>query len=231
MTLHYTGTTCLSAADIKIGITAGYNYSYYNSLQFNGLDCTCHPFGEGSGSGYVIGVSAELFRNTFFVDSWVLRIGYQSLPLNETKTIGHQLISFEGEIYNMDIVNNLNITYKSIILDFMYKLNLFGTGFAISAGPSISYNTGTHFLMKEYLDGNMYFIGGEGLKTRELYNGEIPGMNKIRIGLKGGLSYDIEFENSSLSLWAFYNYPVNTVIDLGWKIGALQFGIDYLFEL
>lgn len=163
LVLPYSGTTSLGAAEIKLGVTAGYNYSHYNSMNFKSLDCTCNPFEEGTGHGYTIGMAAELFRNTFFIDAWVLRIGYQSLPLYENKTVSSKAVTYEGEIIDINFVDELDITNNSIVIDFMYKLNLFGSGFAVSAGPSFGYNSGNHILMREYVP-NFHFIEKDGLK-------------------------------------------------------------------
>jgi hypothetical protein len=228
------GTNTLSAAGLKIGISANYNYSTYDNMKFPGVSCFCYPFKDGTGHGYSLGLAVELFQNTFFIDSWVFRLGMQNLPVSEVN-LDHEIVmvDFEGKYLDAVFKDEMKVDYSSIVMDFMYKLSFFETGFFVSAGPSFSYNYNNNLLMKEYAPDGAYYINEDGklVNSRELYNDKIPDFNKIRIAIKGGLSYDFLFENYGISVGAFYNFPISKVNDTGWKIGALQIGADFMLIL
>lgn len=240
---------------ILMGPSFGMNKSFHTvnlttySERSNVNDVLCPKFESGSSTGFYAGWNIEigLSKDKANMESSIIaRLLYNTLPASM------ELNDFTGNKYpskdpvtNKEVFTQTNykneIKYSLITLEAQYRLSLFHSSLSFIIGPTFDFALTkqqdiTMNLVGEPL--NATFVKQEGYTYRN--NGrtiaitpdpEIPNASALRIGIKGGLQYEIALSSGTTIIPNIqYNFGLtNLQSENNWRVNALQLGFDVRF--
>jgi len=231
-----------------LGLVGGYNRVYHSSgFQSVTGDVLCPDFTEGRADSYYIGISAEYLLRRFgsFTPSILAHVVYDNLPANY-RVDGNRLPSVDENqnIVYSKVQHVAEIQYSLIDIDLLFKLDLFNSGFGITAGPVIgvpvSVRREQRMELVESLNATFdpalfpsgsveYVDGGRGIITGR---DDIPDHAGVRMAFKVGVQYDIPFGSMVVVPSVSYNIGLaKTSPSSNLRINALQMGMDLRFAL
>lgn len=236
---------------IYIGPTVGINRSLHTvDLKTFSDDDKCPTFINGANFGFWIGGTFEyLLGNVKNSSSSVIfRAMYSTMPASMEKSgdiLPSRVQGTDEPIYT-EVVHKNEVTYDMLSFDICYKLNLFGSSFGVTLGPTIDMimnakkeqtmslvDAPPHIRFKEdpanpnisYRDNGQTIVldGGQG---------DIPNSSGMRFGVKAGVQYEILLGAWYVVPEIFYNFALTDVTDAeDWRVNAIQIGIDFRYAL
>lgn len=207
----------------------------------------CPDFTDGRADSYYAGISAEylLGHSSGFMPSILLRVVYDNLPANY-RVNGNRLPSVDENqnIVYSTVRHAAEIQYSLIDIDLLFKLDLFNSGFGITAGPVIGVPVfvrreqrmelveplGSKFDPALFPPGSVEYVdGGRGIITGR---DGIPDRSDVRMAFKVGVQYDIPFGSMIIVPSVSYNIGLAEVSpSSNLRVNALQMGMDLRFGL
>jgi hypothetical protein len=233
---------------IFVGPVIGYNRSLQSSgFQSISDDVLCPEFTSGVANGYYFGVSAEYLlgepKNS--KSSIIARLVYSYLPGNYAVP-GDELPSLDanGNVVVSTTQHVAEIDYTILEFEAIYKLNLFNSGFGIVVGPTLGFvlDVAREQRMELLEPQNAQFDPSLFPNNDYIYinnnraiitaQDDLPGHSSIRIGLKGGVQYELVMGRVLVVPGISYNFGVTEAsADDNLRINALQMGVDIRFAL
>ena len=238
----------------KYGISLGYNRSLHKFEVPAVPDCNCDPdFSDATGNGYSIGLSIEYLLGTNISSalsnsSIIGRIMFETLPAITTNEYETTIPGVNNTSVLSDTENpfkterTLEITYSLITVETMLKYNVIGC-LGVVIGPSFSIMQNSYIFQKESMlePSSGIFMLGEGSERKGyklegsgrgiIYkDGEIFAASKVRLGIKGGIQYEIDLDDVYIVPAIYYNFGITKLKEKEfWRIDAIQLVMDFRF--
>lgn len=215
-----------------------------------GISPDCPKFTTGSAIGYYFGWTAEYqiggTKNSY--SSIIGKLVYNNLNTSMNQEgPGFPITLADGslDITRVEYVND--VSYSSISLDIFYKFN-FAAGLGVVVGPTFGYNLNATESVRmnllspdvaqfnrvdvgELPEGASYANGDRTLIINE--DAEFDGgASAVRVGLMGGLQYEILMRGYYIVPHVMYNLGFTNLRtdDINWTVSAIQFGVDVRFS-
>lgn len=243
-----------------LGFTGGY-LNVKNNVKYVYNCENCRFLDNFNKSGFLSGISFEYTAGLGFDLSFLVNLYYNNFTFSR---------SADGDVFQ-SLVPDGNGSYKTVItttrfywegkyallsLDILPKILIPRSKLGIYAGFSLSYlvNSDYNEIYKIVSPEDVTFKRPDvdlGIRyadnDRSIYlkEGEIPFKNSFRLGLKSGLSYDVEFWDLRLTPFVSVDFPLTSVVngvnlncatnvcntrkDAHWKITYYQIGIDFKY--
>lgn len=237
---------------IYLGPVAGYNRSLHSGgfPSISG-EASCPKFESGTENGYYFGLTAEYLlgdpKNSN--SSVFVRLTYDYMPAFFNVPGDNYPSNINGTVVNSEIEHTTRIKYPLLNFEAMYKFNIPGTGFGITAGPQIGFVMGgeqeQRFTLKFNPEKPVQFSNDDLNKVKPpvpgftpefvdetrtsitLYRGDIIGKESIRFALVGGVQYEILLGKFYLVPHVLYNFGITKINNIdNWTVSALQIGVD-----
>lgn len=235
---------------ILIGPIIGYNgTSHSGSFQSIAGDDRCPNFSTGSNPGFYAGLTYEMQLGEEVANSKssiIFRGMYESMPaFFEVPGAPYpsRLPGTAQEIISTTR-HTTNIKYNMATIEAVYKLNLFGSMFGFTVGPSISFPIGSSVEQRfELLEPNNVRFERDTTIPAERYinfdrtiitapEGDIKELNPFRFAIKFGVHYEFLVARTLVVPHLGYNFGVTTTSSVdGVRINALQGGVEVRFAL
>jgi len=235
---------------ILVGPIIGYNGTNHSgSFQSISGDDRCPNFSTGSNPGFYAGLTYEMQLGEEVANSKssiIFRGMYESMPA---------FFEVPGAAYpsripgtGVEVVSTTrhttNISYNMATLEAVYKLNLFGSMFGFTVGPSVSIPVGSSVEQRfELLEpNNVKFERDPSIPAERYINfdrtiitspeGAIKEINPFRFAVKFGVHYEFLVARTLVVPHLGYNFGVTTTSSVdGVRINALQGGVEVRFAL
>lgn len=237
---------------ILLGPIFGYNRVMHTvELPSFADDALCPSFSDGQDNGVFFGFSFEYLIGdiTNSNQSIILRAMYSTLP-SYLEVAGDDYPSeviirdpqtneiTDRFLINSSTIHTNEISYDVFATELLYKINPFGNSMPIgfTVGPTVDMvmtkDWDQQYKLTKPL--NVQFEEEPGYnysadkRTIYLNEGEIEGSSSLRIGLKLGVQYEVEFIKGWMLIPnVSYNLGITDVTDeYDWRVNALQLGID-----
>lgn len=218
----------------KFGFEFGYGINMHNSEFSNvGIIPSCCPiYDGGNGNGFSLGLFYELPLAKSF--SLGLKTEYASLDAvlenDELKLFGDDGNKVQGNLnYRIDSkINKLAlIPYASIRFSSKLSLNL---------GFSLDYLNKADMNQREKISSpdNLVFKDNNS-NTRNIYDGEIDGLNALNYSIYASIKYDFfldKSQNYCLTPSISANYGLSDIAkNTNWSINSIRFNIGFAYNL
>lgn len=228
----------------RIGVEAG---PAFNSSR-GSFQSACDPrFSNGAAVKFVAGATGELFLTKRLTLQARISVDNKGFVAEQTAVrSGYVFDGATGDsVYVRNISFNQKVTASFTALSFSpsIRFRLFENLF-LSAGPSLSYIV-THSIVHEEeiitLTANddsgrshpITYSDGSVIQTSEPQ--KISGLNKIQLGVVGGVAYEIPVSALSfVTPSVYYIFPLTTVTDIDatkWKLTGIQATLGVKFRL
>jgi hypothetical protein len=222
-----------------VGVTRNFHTGGFRTID----EPLCPMFEEGSGWGYLLGVTAEYIPRMDGYWSLIPRVTYERRPGNFTEHLPEVPVLPAGEHVpinqSVDVVST--VSYDLLSAELMYKREFAQIGyvrFAAEAGPAGALVLGGRNRQTEDLidPPNARFINPLGLPTELggrrliLYDGDIPGRIGTRLSLKGGVQAEIPLFDFAwiMTPGIYYDYGITDVTHSeNWRLNSLIFTVDF----
>lgn len=235
---------------IYVGPIGGFNQNYHTGGFASFVqDIQCPQFGTGDATGYYGGVSMEYLLGDpkDAHSSLIARLAYDVRPASFYEGGDKQPSRLLDNDGNETIIESVtehvaDIKFSMVNLDLLFKYMIGNTRLAALAGPAIGYAlTGTinqKFNLLEPL--NVQFIRTENSpyryenfdRTIVVRDGDIPEFQRLRLGLKAGLQYEISLRKMIVIPVVFYDFGITKLTSAeNWRVNAFQAGVDIRFAL
>lgn len=238
---------------IYVGPVAGFNRSMHGGgLRSQSYDANCPDFDIGTENGFYVGMTGEyLLGDTKNANSSIiarLMYDYQPAYFNqpEPKALPSRFGANTG-LSNIDHVTE--VKYALINFEIMYRWNIPGTFFGLSAGPQIGFpissnqrqeynlvlnaNTPAQFqasaaeIAESVTNGYAARFKDDSKTSIILYDGKVINQSGMRAAIKAGAQYEILLKRFILVPAVYYNFGLTKVTTTdNWSISALQIGAD-----
>jgi hypothetical protein len=229
-------------SQVLVGPVVGGNRNYHTG-GFRTIDEPgCPTFDQGSGWGYLAGISAEYLPNLRSTWSVIPRVTYEERPGTFVQHLPDVKVApvGTGEPIDQSVDVASAVMYRMVAAELMYKrefAQLLNVRFAVEAGPvGAVVLSGRNIQTENLVDPeNARFINPRGLPTEAdgrklvLYNGDIPGRSGFRLSLKAGIQAEIPlFRNGwYMTPGIYYDYGVTDVTSSeNWKLNSMLFSVD-----
>jgi len=234
---------------ILVGPIIGYNGTTHSgSFQSISGDDRCPNFSTGSNPGFYAGLTYELQLGEEVANSKssiIFRGMYESMPaFFEVPGAPYPSRLPDGTEVTSTTRHTTDIKYNMVTLESVYKLNLFGSMFGFTVGPSVSIPIGSSVEQRfELLEPNNVKFTRDSSIASENYlnfdrtivtapNGDIKGLNPIRFAVKFGVHYELLVARTLVVPHIGYNFGITTTsASDGVRINALQAGVEVRFAL
>ena len=193
--------------------------------------CQC-SFADGSGAGISVGLELGHMLSPWF--GLALKAVYSGMGADYSYFIMRNAVLETGEtvLARHERTNRVELGYLSF--NPVLQLHPFN-GLYFFAGPAVGFNTAgtTEYTLKIADDRYLFDIGGPEERPIEEDNGDIPGLESLRLDLRFGLGANIRLGRSFLfSPEVSYNLPMTTISsDDNWKAEAFHLIGVFKFEL
>jgi len=234
---------------ILIGPIVGYNgTSHSGTFQSISGDDRCPNFTTGSNPGFYAGLTYEMQLGEEVANSKssiIFRGMYESMPaFFEVPGAPYPSRLLDGTEVTSTTRHTTNIKYNMATIEAVYKLNLFGSMFGFTVGPSISFPIGSSVEQRfELLEpNNVKFERDTAIPAERYINfdrtiitapeGAIKEVNPFRFAVKFGVHYEFLVARTLVVPHLGYNFGVTTTSSVdGVRINALQGGVEVRFAL
>ena len=240
---------------LYIGPVAGLNRVFHTS-EFQAIPApfagetqlTCPTIQGGTATGYFFGITAEYLLGDpkEAQSSIVSRVVFSSWPATFREANQDEYptrLPNSDEIVWSQTENYSEVKYQTIDLEAMYKLNLFGSRFGVSVGPTAGYvltfqqrqeynllkPTNAQFIPNPEIDRSRYTNNDRTIVIRD---GDVPETSPLRLGLKLGAHYEFMLRKLMIVPGLYYNQGILTArSNESWRVNALQPQLDvrYVF--
>lgn len=245
---------------ILIGPVAGINIVNHTSdLSSLRGPVACPIFKSGSATGFYVGMTGEYLLGDVknAKSSVILKLVYQSTPARfiETGDKLPSLVTKPGQPKADTVISTVDhkkdVEYSMIAIQPFYRFNLGGTRLGITFGVDIGIpmnaTDNQTFNLIDPIGARFAFdpdqVGPDKLvkrystdaRTAFIKEGDIVGASGMRLGLIGGLQYELTLGRMLLVPHLLYNFGITNVTTgadaENWKVSMLQIGADLRFAL
>lgn len=234
---------------ILVGPIGGFNQNFHTG-GFTSLapEAVCPNFTTGEAVGFFNGLSAEMILDSLkdSHNSLVMRVMYDSRPSSFAES-GDEfptsvVANGRRRIVLSSTQHSAEISYSMLAADLVYKLMIGDSRIAIAAGPSFGYviDASLHqrFDLIEPLNAqfdpnaNSRFPLENNGRSLVIFRGDIPDINRWRVGLKMGLMYEVNLHNFIAVPAIWYDIGLTKLTKTeNWRVNALQLGVDVRFAM
>ncbi len=247
---------------VFLGPVAGLNRSLHTggfSSRFS--EASCPNFTDGTNNGYYFGLTGEYLlgdvKNSR--SSIIARVIYDYQPayFQEPGRDDYPSRLTDGSTVITKIIHTTTVTYTLAQFEIMYKLNIPGTFFGVTAGPQIGIpisssqdqryelvfdpnNPGIRFSVEDLATIIPKELRTEGFEPRfadetytsiQLYNGKVIHQTAFRAAAKLGLQYEFLLNRAVFVPSVYYNIGITKMnTDDPWRVNALQIGADLRYS-
>lgn len=241
---------------IYIGPVFGYNRSMHSVELASFDEAICPRFQNGDANGFYVGLSWEqmLGEAATSTSSFIVRVLYNTMPayLETSENPIPSLVTvvdangkpIDEIILNSSTIHTQDINYSMITGEVMYKLNpIPGLPLGITVGPTFDFamtkTQDQRYKLVLPLEAQFKKNEASGYKYTDndrtiiIKEGDIPGSEAFRFGLKAGLQFEIITSGKWYIVPAvYYNFGVTNLSSKeNWRVNALQMGVDIRFAL
>ena len=234
---------------ILVGPIIGYNgTSHSGSFQSISGDDRCPNFSTGSNPGFYAGLTYEMQLGEEVANSKssiIFRGMYESMPaFFEVPGAPYPSRLPDGTEVVSTTRHTTDIKYNMATLEAVYKLNLFGSMFGFTVGPSVSIPISSSVEQRFELlqPNNVKFEQDPNIPAERYLNfdrtivtsplGDIKELNPFRFAIKFGVHYEFLVARTLVVPHLGYNFGVTTTSSVdGVRINALQGGVEVRFAL
>ena len=240
------------------GVTHSKNYAEYSwscNFCFTLRDGkTDKPFG---GLTFEFPVTKSIFESSIIIRSFYQDLSFiKSCPGDKYPSLHEDPNTHEFQTVTSETGFDYIISYKTLTNEFLYNINVGIIPVSFFVGPSFSYVTYSNFKEKYYIVTpsdvcfkrvqSVYESGGryeDKDRTIIAFDGEIPYVNKLRVGLVVGARYALDLGLFRIAPYFSYDFGMTQVVSQGnpkcplkvcaggliWKMDFMHAGIDLLY--
>lgn len=228
-------------AKVLIGPVVGLSHNMHSGGFRTLAEENCPIFTEGSGTGFLAGITAEFQLGETF--SIIPRATYQSRPGSFTQTLPDALVLLPGQNtpVTQSVTTNSEISYSLAILEVMYKQEFAELGpirLGAAFGPTFGFVVGgDNYQTQDLIEpANARFVNPDGLpvenngRTLIFNDGAIPERAGTRFSIKGGLQGEFGLFNDAwlMSPGIYYDYGLTDVTTAeAWQLNTIMFQVDF----
>jgi hypothetical protein len=229
-------------ASVLIGPVIGVNRNFHTGgFRTVTADESCPVFEQGSGWGFLGGITAELLLG----ESWSLipRLTYESRPGSFESELPDALVLLPNttEVVTQTVTASSEVTYQIINAEVLYKqeiAQLGGLRIGLAAGPAAQFvMAGTNRQVQDLiLPENARFTNPQGYPTENngrrlvFFNDDIPNRNGLRFSLKGGIQAEVGLFGNAwiMTPGLYYDFGLSDVTNTeNWQLSTLMFMVDF----
>jgi hypothetical protein len=230
-------------ASVLVGPVVGLNRNFHTGgFRTVTADESCPVFEEGSGWGFLGGITAELLLG----ESWSLipRITYEARPGSFQSELPDALVLLPnsgGQIVTQTVTASSEVTYSLLNFELMYKqevADLGGMRIGVAAGPAAGLIIGGKNRQVQDLiePENARFTNPQGYETENngrrliFFNEDIPARNGFRFSLKAGVQAEVGLFGNAwiMTPGLYYDYGLTDVTNAeNWQLNTLMFMVDF----
>ena len=236
-----------SRRQVLVGPTFGITRNYHTG-NFRIIDDPgCPLFTDGTGWGYLVGLTAEFLPNINGTWGIIPRVTFEQRPAQFSEELPNAkvLLPNQQDPENPTIVDQTvstlsDITYSLMNVEVLYKQELALLGdlrFSVLAGPAFQYVLGGTKRQTQTLDQpqEAVFKNPQNLPTEDFgrtlvfFDGDIPERAGTRFSVKGGVQGEIGLFNNDwiLTPGVFYDYGLTDVTPTeSWQLHSVIFQVD-----
>lgn len=232
----------LPKASVLIGPVIGVNRNFHTGgFRTVTADESCPVFEQGSGWGFLGGISAELL----FGESWSIipRVTYESRPGSFTSELPDALVLLPGTqtVVTQTVTSSSEVSYGIVNVEVMYKkeiANLGGMRIGAAAGLAGQVViSGNNRQVQDLIEPeNAKFTNQQGYETENngrrliFFDNVIPERSSTRFSVKAGLQAEVGlFGNAwTMTPGLYYDYGLTDVTaNENWALNTLMFMVDF----
>ena len=236
-----------SRKQILVGPTFGITRNYHTGNCRVIDDPSCPLFTDGTGWGYLVGMTAEFLPNINGTWGIIPRVTFEQRPSQFTEELPNAkvLLPNQADPENPTIVDQTvstlsDITYTLLNFEVLYKQELVLLGnfrASVLAGPAFQYVLGGTKRQTQTLDEPLeaVFKNPDNLPTEDagrtliFFDGDIPERSATRFSVKAGAQGEIGLFNNDwiLTPGIFYDYGFTDVTPTeNWQLHSVIFQVD-----
>ncbi len=217
----------------KFGFEFGYGINMHNSefSKVGTIPSCCPIYDGGNGNGFSLGLFYELPLAKSF--SLGLKSEYASLDAvlekDELKLFGDDGNKVEGNL-------NYKIDSKINKLAFIPYASIKFSNFNLNLGFSLDYLIKADMNQREMISSpdNLVFKDNNS-NSRNIYNGEVDGLNALNYSIYASIKYDIFLDKSKnycLTPSISANYGLTDIAtNTSWSVNTVRFNIGFAYNL
>ncbi len=233
----------VSRKQVLVGPVVGINRNFHTGGFRTIDDPGCPLFEDGTGWGYIVGLTAEFLPSVNGTWGIIPRVMFEQRPGQFSQELPDAQVLLPGatEPVNQTVSTSSDITYTLLTAQVMYKqefANIGGVRLGAAAGPSFNYVLGGHNRQVQDLDEpqNARFINPTGLPTEEngrrliFFDNDIPARNSTRFSIMGGIQGEIGLFNNAwiMTPGVYYDYGLTDVTNAeNWGLSTIMFMVDF----
>lgn len=227
----------------RFGLTRNYHTGNFRIIE----DPNCPLFTDGTGWGYLVGLTAEFLPNLNGTWGIIPAVTFEQRPAQFTEDLPNAkvLLPNDADPENPTIVDQTvstlsDITYTLLNIEVLYKQELALLGdlrFSVLAGPAFQYVLAGTKRQTQTLDQPLeaVFKNPRGLETEDegrtliFGDGDIEQRSGSRFSVKAGAQGEIGLFNNDwiLTPGVFYDYGLTDVTPTeSWQLHSVIFQVD-----
>lgn len=230
---------------LLIGPRVGLNRNYHTGGFHTIEGASCPKFTSGSGWGFLGGLTVEYIPGD---GAWsiVPAVTFETRPGSFKQRLPDVLVLLESDPALQTITSTSEVSYRLASVEVMYKQEIWHPGksfrLSVTAGPVAGmvlggtitqYNdlvlpTNARFSPEAVPAGARLDETGRRMTLAD--NLDIPGMNAVRVSLKGGLQAEVPLFNNKVLMYPalLYDFGLTRVTRLeNWSLNSMLFQVDF----
>jgi hypothetical protein len=229
-------------APVLVGPVLGLNRNFHTGgFRTITHDEACPVFAEGSGWGFLAGLTAEIMVAEGA--AVIPRVIYESRPGLFESRLPDALVLMPGstEVVNQTVTASSDVTYTLVTAEALYKhevTSLGGARIALAAGPSFGLVTRDHNRQVQDLvtPTNAVFTNPEGHELENggrrivFYDEGIADRTAFRFSLKAGVQAEVGLFGGTwyMTPGLYYDYGLSDVTRAdNWQLNTVMFMVDF----
>ncbi len=235
-----------SRRQVLVGPTFGMTRNYHSGNFRIIDDPSCPFFTDGTGWGFLVGLSAEFLPSIDGRWGIIPRISFEQRPATFTEELPDAQVLLPGadpnnpQVVNQTITTLSEITYTLMNVEVLYKQEIAQLGdfrVGLLAGPAFQYIlAGTKRQQQDLVEPlEAKFQNPENLPTENggrtlvFFDGDITNRNATRFSVKGGVQGEIGLFDDDwiLTPGVYYDYGFTEVTNTeDWQLSSIIFQVD-----
>jgi hypothetical protein len=229
-------------APVLVGPVVGMNRNFHSGgFRTITSDEACPIFSNGSGWGFLAGVTAEIALSP--VSAVIPRLTYESRPGSFESRLPDALVLPRGatDVIKQSVTASSSVSYTLFGIEGLYKHEVGTLGamrIALAAGPALGVVIADNNRQVQDLvePTNAVFTNPQGYPVEEggrrivFYDAPIPARTDLRFSLKAGVQAEVLLFGGTwyMTPGLYYDYGLSDVTRAdNWQLNSLMFMVDF----